>query len=308
MKRILSFLLVVSFASLVIAAAPKVEEKKSTSQIIPAKFKNLPNKDDVAQYLQDISVTIKAGTSEGSGVITNINGVNYVWTAAHVVAGLRNTRVIIDSGGSSKTLVEFDDANIVKDLVEDGRTVGTLNFNAEVLRYSDAEHGEDLAVLKVRKKNLSPYRVHFYLDEKIPSIGTKLFHVGSLLGHGGSNSMTSGILSQLGRVYKGQVYDQSTCSAFSGSSGGGIYLEDGRYVGMVVRGAGETFNLTVPMRRLNKWAKKVGVDFTIDPSISIPDEDMLKKYPIEDSPKSGGYRPSSSGDKKDFKFLIKVND
>jgi hypothetical protein len=286
-------------------------ENKGAPQVIDAKYKALPIKDEVPQYLQDISVTIKAGNSEGSGVITNVNGVNYVWTAGHVVADLRKTRAIIDNNGNTKVVVEFDDAEVVKDLIEDGRTVGSMRFAAEVIRYSDANFGNDLALLRVRKKNLTPHRVHFYLDNKIPSIGTTLFHVGSLLGHGGSNSMTRGIMSQHGRVLNGVVYDQTTCAAFPGSSGGGVYLEDGRYVAMIVRGAGETFNLVVPMRRLHKWAKRVGVDFTLDPSVNVPDEDTLKAPPVEDSPKGGSHRAAAVDGGKypgsSFKFMIRID-
>lgn len=280
---------------------------RGTPQVVEEKYKKLPAKDDVAQYLQDISVTIRAGSSEGSGVITNVNGVNYVWTAGHVVAHLRNTRTVIDGSGSPKTVIEFDDAEVVKDLIEDGRTVGSMRFKAEVIRYSSADHGEDLALLRVRKKNLSPHRVHFYLDKKIPSLGTTLWHVGSLLGQGGSNSMTRGIMSQQGRVYNGVVYDQTTCAAFPGSSGGGVYLEDGRYVSMIVRGAGETFNLVVPMRRLHKWATSVGVDFTLDPKLDVPSDEQLKSRPIENSV-GGSHIPSRTDKSMKFNFLIRELD
>lgn len=302
------------FSAFGLSIADERKEKvpdKGTPQVVDPKYKNLPDKEDVAQYLQDISVTIRASGSEGSGVITNVNGHNYVWTAAHVVANLRKTRSIIDGSGSPKVVVEFDDAEVVKILVEDGRAVGQMRFNAEVLRYSDARHGEDLALLKVRKKNLSPQHVHFYLDEKIPAIGTSLYHVGSLLGQDGSNSMTTGIVSQVGRVFRGQIYDQTTCAAFQGSSGGGVYLQDGRYVSMIVRGAGETFNLTVPMRRLHKWAKKVGVDFTLDASVNVPSDETLKSRPIEDNPKGGSHSTDSSRadpfepDDNTFKFMIR---
>jgi hypothetical protein len=320
MKRLYSAfvcaVLCVGFALPVIADPPKDEKptrEKGTEQVILEKYKSLPKGEEVAQYLQDISVTIKAGNSEGSGVITNVNGTNYVWTAGHVVAGLRRTRTVINPSGGTMTVVEFDDVEVVKDLVEDGRTVGSMRFNAEVVRYSDAEYGEDLALLRVRKKNLTQSVVHFYLDEKIPVLGTKLFHVGSLLGHGGSNSMTSGIVSQHGRVHQGQVYDQTTCAAFPGSSGGGVYLEDGRYCGMIVRGAGETFNLTVPARRITKWAKKVGVEFTLNPKILVPSDAEIKSRPIEDTPKGGSHpvqdaavMPPAKGKTMQFNHLIRT--
>ena len=74
----------------------------------------LYSQNKVAQHLQDISVTIKAGNSEGSGVIISREvptakdskdkiRVNFVWTCAHVVDGLRSTRTVIDGQGKNKT-------------------------------------------------------------------------------------------------------------------------------------------------------------------------------------------------------------
>ena len=40
---------------------------------------------------------------------------------------------------------------VVKRLREGGRTVGRLQMDAEVLKYSDADDGHDLALLRVRK-------------------------------------------------------------------------------------------------------------------------------------------------------------
>ena len=56
------------------------------------------------QKLQDVSVTVKAAGSEGSGVIITrevsvgdaTEKINFVWTAAHVVARLRSVRNIIE--------------------------------------------------------------------------------------------------------------------------------------------------------------------------------------------------------------------
>ena len=238
---------------------------------------------NVPQYLQDISVTIHSAGAQGSGTIKTRGEVNYVLTAGHVVAHLRKTREVIDvKTGTKKEVVEFDDAKVVKELVEEGRSVGKLEMDAEVLRYSNADSGEDLALLRIRKKNFVKASVVFYTDTAPIAVGTKLFHCGSLLGQMGSNSMTSGIMSQIGRVLDTQTYDQTTVTAFPGSSGGGVYLEDGCYIGMVVRGAGEGFNLIVPQRRLLKWADKVGVKFVIDDKVGVPTDEELKKKPVED--------------------------
>jgi hypothetical protein len=97
-------------------------------------------------------------------------------------------------------------------------------------------------------------------------------------------------------VYKNYVFDQTTCAAFPGSSGGGVYLADGRYYGMIVRGAGETFNLIVPLRRLAAWADKVGVKFAIDPSVPVPSAEELRKLPVEDEAAGGSHQVSRAAD------------
>lgn len=179
---------------------------------------------NIASHLQDISVTIVSlgqlgGGGEGSGVIKTRTlpsgeSVNFVWTAAHVVDNLRHTKTVVDAAsGSQKTVVEFDDALVVKALVEDGRTVGKTELYAEVVRFNKEE---DFALLRLRKKDFVDSSVDFYLEDDIPAIGTKLLHVGSLLGQLGSNSMTDGIMSQHGRIVDKKIFDQTTVVAFPG--------------------------------------------------------------------------------------------
>lgn len=246
--------------------------------------KELPPQDKVAAYLQDISVTIKTNQGEGSGVIkTRLVGgkkINFVWTAGHVVDSLRSVEEVIDPvSGTKRQIIRFQDARVVKELTESGRRVGELAMDAKVIRYSK---DEDLALLQLRKTGFVDASVVFYLDDEIPPLGTRLLHVGSLLGQLGANSMTSGIQSQIGRVLDNREFDQTTVTAFPGSSGGGVYLENGAYVGMVVRGAGEQFNLIVPVRRIIRWAKKANVYWAVDSSAPVPDLEGLEKMPIED--------------------------
>jgi S1-C subfamily serine protease len=257
---------------------------------------------DFPTYLQDISLTIRAGTSQGSGVIFTREikrdatsdvkvKINFIWTAGHVVDGLRSTREVIDpKTGQKKTAIQFKDASIVKELNEDGRKVGEIAFDARVIKYSDAENGDDLAILMVRKTNFVDTSARFYTGESIPTLGTPLYHVGSLLGQMGANSLTTGIISQTGRVLNlgntsGKVFDQTTVAAFPGSSGGGVYISDGdhrgEYVGMLVRGAGETFNLIVPIRRMREWAIASNVLWAIDPSVEAPTFQDITMMPVE---------------------------
>ena len=275
------------------------------------------------QHLQDVSVTVKAGGGEGSGVIVTREvevapnrkvKINFVWTAAHVVDGLRSVRTIIKDGQSRK-IVEFKDAQIVQELVEDGRRVGEVKMEAKVLKYSDAENGEDLALLMIRKKGFIDKSIVFYKNEGKPVvIGTELYHVGSLLGQVGSNSMTRGICSQIGRVLdlgtgSGVVFDQTTVTAFPGSSGGGVFLSErsgeksGHYVGMLVRGAGETFNLIVPVRRMRTYAKKENVLWAIDTDVKIPTLKEVASLSIEGTKSSDSKGTKATKDSVQFPVL-----
>ena len=279
----------------------------------------------VSDYLQDISVTIKSvgsySKSEGSGVLISrqIGGekITFVWTCAHVVDNLRDVRTVIEDG-SPKKIVEFDDVQIIKELVEDGRRVGEIKMDATVLKYSDADDGEDLALLMVRAKDYGKASAKFYLDKEEPiiPIGTQSFHVGSLLGQFGSNSMTSGIISQVGRTYNKVEYDQTTVTAFPGSSGGGVYLQDGRYVGMIVRGAGEGFNLMVPVRRMIRWSKEHDIMWALDPKVKPPTLKEISNLPVENTSKDDDKQsPKTKKKSSDFPqgfskmpFLIKTEE
>lgn len=266
---------------------------------------------ELVDKLQETSVTIKAAGGQGSGVLFNRvrDGEvhTFVWTAAHVVDSLRKVRTVVING-SPKVLVEFEDAQIVQEFKQNGRRIGEIKMDARVVRYSDADQGEDLALLRIRKTNFKPEEVstQFYLEADIPEIGTPLCHVGSLLGQVGANSYTEGVMSQIGRVLdlgaNGKTFDQSTCTAFPGSSGGGVFIRnDGRYIGMLVRGAGEGFNLIVPARRMQEWAKSADVMWAIDPNVPLPSEADLKKLPVEDN---GVEFKSESKDAKAYPVLM----
>ena len=273
-----------------------------------------------AEHLQTVSVTIRSegqfSNGEGSGVIftrKNSKGelVNFVWTAAHVIDNLRKERQVLVNG-AKKTIVEFKDPMIVKEIRQNGRTVGRLQMDAEVLKYSDADDGHDLALLRVRKTNFVTDTVTFYLDDKIPGLGTDLLHVGSLLGQMGANSMTDGIYSQHGRLIKSLnkfVFDQTTVTAFPGSSGGGVYLkDDARYIGMLVRGAGEGFTLIVPVRRMKDYCEKHKIMWALDPKVKMPSDDEIATQPIEHEPKK--QKLDTTADEaevnKMFPFMLRV--
>jgi len=291
-------------ASTAFAAA---QEKKPAPPAASADLK-IGSPEELGEYLQATSVTLRSGRAEGSGTVARIdNGRIYILTAGHVVADLRSTREIIDPAtGTRRMVVEFEDASVILQYRDDeGRTVGDVRWFARIVKYSDADNGEDLSLLELRRKGAFEKSTSFYLDKKLPAVGTTLYHMGSLLGQFGSNSMTRGIMSQHGRVYMGKVYDQTTVAAFPGSSGGGVYDGRGKYVGMVVRGAGETFNLIVPIRRIKQWTERNGIQWAVDHSVPVPSDEELKKIHADDSGYSFSGQPTSKDNGKAFRFLIR---
>ena len=123
--------------------------------------------------------------------------------------------------------------------------------------------------------------------------------------------MTDGIYSQHGRILKSlnkHIFDQTTVTAFPGSSGGGVYLKsDARYIGMLVRGAGEGFNLIVPMRRMQDYCERHKMMWALDPKVEMPSDEDLKKMPVEHEPKE---KEDDTADeaaaKKIFPFMLRV--
>jgi S1-C subfamily serine protease len=259
----------------------------------------------VPDDLQRVSVTIKAGSAQGSGtLVTRKIGdetVTFVWTAAHVVDGLRTTRTIVTPQGTPRILVEYRDAEIVQERQQNGRRVGEVKYDCKIIKVSDADYGEDLALLMVRCKGAYPLNIcaKFHKDANyIPPIGVELSHCGSLLGQFGANSYTTGVLSQTGRTLpmKGanvKVFDQVTAVAFPGSSGGGMFLkENGEYIGMLTQGVMKLqgFNFIVPVRRIHEWAKASKIEWATDPAVEMPTMKEIEAISVEDAGQSpGGY-------------------
>lgn len=268
----------------------------------------------VPAQLQDTAVTVEAGDAEGSGVIftrktSSGQPVCFVWTAGHVVAHLRYEHELTLPDGTHRTQIIFKDPTVKRRLVEDGREVGWNISDAEVIRYSNANTGEDLALLRVRKKGFAgSSSARFYVDDVIPEIGTTLLHVGSFLGDPGAGSFSIGNLSQVGRLLSQTVFDQTSVVAYPGSSGGGVYLQDGRYIGMLVRASGPSFNYIVPARRIRAWAFAAQVYWAIDPNVTAPTDEELSARKL--SVETPGTNLPIDGDEKSESahFLIRLVD
>jgi hypothetical protein len=78
---------------------------------------------------------------------------------------------------------------------------------------------------------------------------------------------------------------------------------------MLVRGAGETFNLTVPIRRMHKWAKENNFLWALDTTAKTPNLKNIKAFAVEPNNASFGNSGGIIGVvNKEFPFLIRRGD
>jgi len=224
--------------------------------------------------LLSVSVRVEIGRGCGTGVlVTRADGERtrtFVWTAGHVVESLRHDG-------------KFDNSIIYFEYRDKGRLIGSGRIEAKVIAYSAPDSGEDLALLEILQDNWAPVirSAKFYLKDEIPEIGVKLVHVGCTMGL--YDSLSFGVLSQTERDIMGKVFDQTSCMGYPGSSGGGVYLDETHEcIGLLTRGVGPGLNFIIPMRRIIPWAKKMGVLWALDLSVSMPNEEARAKLPVDD--------------------------
>lgn len=160
-----------------------------------------------------------SGQGMGSGVILKLqNGVAWIVTNRHV----------IDHDYSDDTDSAADDPASLSEVSI--QTVSQLSVPAKIEWV--APHGVDLAILSTR---LDPDDIAVaHWDSNRPAhIGEDVFAIGNPHGLGWTHS--SGQLSQIRRQHRGP-FDykvlQSTAALNPGNSGGGLYDEEGRLIGI----------------------------------------------------------------------------
>ena len=264
----------------------------------------------VPEYLNRVSVTVRAEAgyqkSEGSGSLfvrrVGDSNATFCWSAGHVVEHLRRVEERIVAGKPVKRVV-FENPKLVRELRNaDGRRTGEVVVDAKIIRYSPANK-HDLVLMQIISEDFKAGASIEFLPKGAPlkRIGERVHHCGSFLGGNGSNSYSDGVLSAHGRILFKVPFCQTTAPAYPGSSGGIMADDDGKYIGMLVRGAGSDYNLSVPVARMWRWAEENGVEWAMDTTLKISQAD-IDKLPIEGPAASAS---SGSGEHKSYPFLIK---
>jgi S1-C subfamily serine protease len=171
---------------------------------------------------------------------------------------------------------------VLTSVFEQGRKVGENARLAKVVRFS-SKH--DLALLKVYQHDFGLTSVKF--SESFPEPGDKVWHVGSMRGFVGIDSVADGVIAAVGRLRKDhkhneldgpEIYDQVSGVAHPGSSGGGVFSTNGECLGLVAeiltQGASSSYCM-VPSRRLVAYARDSNASWAIDSSVAVPQLDVI---------------------------------
>jgi hypothetical protein len=231
----------------------------------------------------------------GSGVIFKNGDISFVWTDAHVVSNTRHVKTVIDpTTGLPKVQVNHDDVWVVQVENEDGRKVGETHYLAKVVKMSEEQ---DIALLVVYKKGFGTGTA--VLADEEPTAGEACWHVGSMNGYKGYNSVSDATIAAVGRLRhefrhnetQGIVYDELTGVVQKGSSGGGVWdKKSGKLCGLVTEFLGHTDDgftygafCVTPARRLREFAKKNAVAYAIGDGKSPSLADVLALNPTAET-------------------------
>lgn len=224
------------------------------------------------------AVTVHVDVANGGGgsgvVIRRVDGLGqertFVWTAYHVIEGYEN------------------EAKVTRDWVYEGALIGLAEFTTKLVAFDESL---DLALLEVDGPGFMQGAV--ISTDLRPMLGDPIIHVGNFCGHSFSFSLSvsKGIVSRrsihLG-LDPGSVvhYVQTDATIWPGSSGGGVYNEDGECVGIVTRSAGPGIGFFVPVYYLWRFALDYNVPWafrgeTCPTNISYIDEVVDMDLPEE---------------------------
>lgn len=238
------------------------------------------------EYLQSVTVLVDTVAVNGTGCVfirkdsTGTNNIVFIWTAGHLV---KHTQDSFEEIFSKQVLMQrrisLDAYKIFQNITKDGTTIGKTNVLANVVKFSDEFH-DDIGLLMIDSPFYGTNSIRFDLSEKPPKVGIPLRSVTCPYSLWGSYS--EGVMAFVGRAIRGNVYDQTTCLVYKGSSGGPIFSEDGKCIGLVSSMTAPNMNYIVPARRLVAWAKKKHLEWALNPDAPIPSKSEIKRIVPED--------------------------
>jgi len=189
--------------------------------------------------------------SGASGVVFKSRGIHFVLTAAHVVRAYQRSARSDDLTGYE--LVRH--ANIYPSSGSTWRVNEQRPTKWAVIRSSEKQ---DLALLKLRVGEWAGGAARPLPMNRSLEIGQTIYQASCFLSE--IPWVTQGIVGGWSAdSMENEQCIQVSAACVPGSSGGGIYTEDGYYCGMVVegRGRGDACSLAVPVGRIRHWLHQI---------------------------------------------------
>lgn len=198
----------------------------------------------------------------GSGVVVRRQDKLFIWTAAHVVD-------------------DCDTVTFRSYVRHSGSRVGHVEFSARVIARNNPL---DVALLWLSAPP-EYFQSAKFADELPLRVGQSVYHVGNFHGSEFDDSVSIGVISQIGVRPSmpnwpwSEQLDQTTAFVVYGSSGGGIFRHsDNALVGIIVGGPApgvSDINLFVPVRNIVRWSHSEGLTWAVYGDYA-PNEVILK--------------------------------
>lgn len=182
----------------------------------------------------EISWSDEHSTYSGSGFLISKDGY-----------ALTNTHVVTHANGKSCGEVTV--------------SIKGQQLRASVVKLGDNQHGNgngiDLALIKLEHIPVNAKALTFENFDNV-RIGERVFVVGNSLGYG--TCITSGIVSDKCREVDGQMLLMTDCAVNGGNSGGPMFNENGRVIGVIVSGitGAEGMNFAIPSKDAIRFIDK----------------------------------------------------
>jgi S1-C subfamily serine protease len=203
----------------------------------PANEQEAPNPYEVARNYC-VALTMPDGGS-GSGVPLVKGDDVYVLTCNHVVREHKTAGII----------QEFYDAQ--------GKPVATALIRAEVVHTNKKQ---DLALLKVLDPKHLFAKKELVFDESVPKFGARVFHIGTPMGPEPRNRhvLTQGLISKVNVELDGNIFERVDFKVAGGCSGGPVFNEGGKLIGIVVyRIDPNNDGGVIPYRVIKGWLEEI---------------------------------------------------
>ena len=179
---------------------------------------------------------------------------HFAWTCAHVI-------LVVDE---TTELTPQDALNLIVTV-----NINGSRYPARVIAIgSDATGGTDVALLELPNCTATTGSVVF--DGSRPEVGSPVFNYGAAWGRFSPPSYFVGCISAASVRLEGSTFDQMECPAAPGSSGSGIFNQNGKCEGLMVALMSSSVSLEVPSRCLIQWARKNHLEWAVDPSFPFP--------------------------------------